>query len=155
MKYSDWFLDPRWQKKRLEVLERDNWTCQLCGYQFEQNAEHVQKPLDVHHLRYVRGRKPFEYENEDLVTLCRPCHSVQDRRGGLTSVGAIIPGVLADMVAPSVRTKRHSEQWQAILRKFGVREERYDARVCIVCWAAWRADGDLTRCGDCRREGAA
>jgi hypothetical protein len=31
MKYSDKLKDPRWQKKRLEVFERDGWCCQCCG----------------------------------------------------------------------------------------------------------------------------
>ena len=31
MKYSEKLRDPRWQKARLKVLERDNWTCVNCG----------------------------------------------------------------------------------------------------------------------------
>ena len=26
MSYSDKLKDPRWQRKRLEIFERDNWT---------------------------------------------------------------------------------------------------------------------------------
>jgi hypothetical protein len=58
--------DPRWQKKRLEVLERDNWTCQLCGDK--------QSTLTVHHRYYTKGAEPWDYPGECLVTLCENCH---------------------------------------------------------------------------------
>ena len=31
--------------------------------------------LTVHHKRYIVGKKAWEYEDEDLVTLCQRCHS--------------------------------------------------------------------------------
>lgn len=47
-KYSQLLKDPRWQKKRLEILDRDDWKCTHC------EAEH--KTLHVHHRhKYVRG----------------------------------------------------------------------------------------------------
>ena len=65
--YSDSLKDPRWQKKRLEILNRDDWTCQICGSK--------DKMLHVHHISYVKGRKPWEYENDLLITLCEKCHA--------------------------------------------------------------------------------
>ena len=32
------------------------------------------KGLNVHHTYYTRGSKPWEYENDALVTLCEDCH---------------------------------------------------------------------------------
>jgi 5-methylcytosine-specific restriction endonuclease McrA len=29
--YGDKLKDPRWQKRRLEIFKRDEWTCQQCG----------------------------------------------------------------------------------------------------------------------------
>ena len=29
--YMDKLRDPRWQRKRLQVLERDGWKCRSCG----------------------------------------------------------------------------------------------------------------------------
>jgi len=43
-KYFEKFKDPRWQKKRLEIMERDQWTCQDCGS--------TDRSLNVHHMRY-------------------------------------------------------------------------------------------------------
>ena len=67
--YSEKLKDPRWQKKRLEILNRDNWACRSC--------EETTETLAVHHLLYRRGAEPWEYENDDLVTLCQTCHETE------------------------------------------------------------------------------
>lgn len=74
--YWQLLQDPRWQKKRLEILERDKWTCQHCGS--------TDKPLHVHHWYYLSfqaDRKPWEYPGLALVTLCVDCHKAEDNRG--------------------------------------------------------------------------
>ena len=61
------YLDPRWQKKRLEILGRDDFTCQSCGC--------TDRTLHVHHLYYeVNAEGPWDYENFALLTLCDACH---------------------------------------------------------------------------------
>jgi len=64
--YSDLLNDPRWQRKRLKIMDRDNFSCTLC---FDPNNK-----LNVHHLYYLKGLKPWEYDDEALVTLCDTCH---------------------------------------------------------------------------------
>ena len=66
-KWSDQYKDPRWQKKRLEILEHDNFTCQLCGSKDRQ--------LHVHHASYLKGNKIWDYDADSLITLCTDCHS--------------------------------------------------------------------------------
>ena len=66
-KYSEKLRDPRWQKKRLEVLERDEWMCQCC-YDSEST-------LHVHHKYYEKGNEPWEYPADSLLTLCDDCHN--------------------------------------------------------------------------------
>ena len=66
--YSEKLKDPRWQSKRIEILERDGYKCKEC------------KSLDdlqVHHKRYIPGRDPWQYDGFDLVTLCNECHERQ------------------------------------------------------------------------------
>lgn len=69
MKYSEKLKDPRWQRKRLEIFERDGWTCRGC-YD-EKNT------LAVHHLKYLPGKDPWDYPDELLLTLCKDCHEAE------------------------------------------------------------------------------
>ena len=64
--YWEKLRDPRWQKKRLEILERDGWKCRECGS--------ADATLNVHHGRYLKDCEPWEYENDSLQTLCDMCH---------------------------------------------------------------------------------
>lgn len=67
MSYIEKLRDPRWQRKRLEILNEDKWTCQECRA--------TDKPLHVDHTYYERGKEPWEYENHTLITLCENCHA--------------------------------------------------------------------------------
>jgi hypothetical protein len=69
--YAEKLKDPRWQKKRLVILERDNWSCCHCL--------DTETTLHVHHLRY--SNDPWDAPDEDLKTLCEFCHKQEhDRR---------------------------------------------------------------------------
>lgn len=70
--YVELLQDPRWQKKRLEVLQRFRFSCSRCG------ADDL--PLHVHHRYYVKGRAPWAYPDFALISLCNKCHvAVQQR----------------------------------------------------------------------------
>lgn len=73
MSYADELRKPLWQRKRLEIMARDEWRCTGC------QAE--DKPLHVHHQRYIAGRKPWDYANDDLKTLCDECHTLLHKLG--------------------------------------------------------------------------
>ena len=64
--YSDKLRDPRWQKKRLEIMERDEFFCHGCC---DDSIE-----LNVHHLYYLKNRDPWDYPNDAFITLCEDCH---------------------------------------------------------------------------------
>lgn len=55
---------PLWQKKRLFIFERDNWTCCCCGEKT--------KSLHIHHWQY--GSAPWEVDDDMLITVCKDCH---------------------------------------------------------------------------------
>ena len=67
--YSELLRSPMWQKKRLEIMERDNFTCQHCGCN--------DMELQVHHKVYHEDLNPWEYDNDDLITLCGCCHGIE------------------------------------------------------------------------------
>ena len=64
--YKDKLKDPRWQKKRLEIFERDSFECQCCLSD--------EKTLVVHHKKYTAD--PCDEPNKNLITLCERCHDM-------------------------------------------------------------------------------
>jgi hypothetical protein len=74
MGYAELLSDPRWQRKRLEVMDRDGWKCKTC--------EDRDSTLTVHHKSYrmTEGKfaDPWDYNDSDLITLCEKCHSKEE-----------------------------------------------------------------------------
>ena len=70
MTYSEKLRSPKWQRKRLEVLERDDWKCVKC----QDDKENLQ----IHHKRYFKNREPWEYELKYLETYCETCHFIAE-----------------------------------------------------------------------------
>jgi hypothetical protein len=64
--YSEKLKDPQWQKRRLEIMGRDQFRCTLCYDD--------QSTLHVHHKHYKSGHEPWEYQDHELVTVCETCH---------------------------------------------------------------------------------
>lgn len=68
MSYKQKLKDPRWQKLRLKVFERDGFTC------FDCDSE--DKTLTVHHCYYEKG-DPWDTDIAYLMTLCEDCHKTR------------------------------------------------------------------------------
>lgn len=62
------YKDPRWQKKRLEIMERDGFKCTCCHSD--------EKTLNVHHRWYEKDKDPWDYPNTCYDTLCEDCHDL-------------------------------------------------------------------------------
>ena len=73
MSYAEKLKDPRWQKKRLCVMKRDEFKCRDCG--------DGRKTLQVHHCMYEKG-ETWDTSDRFLMTLCESCH---EKRGALES----------------------------------------------------------------------
>lgn len=82
MTYSEKLRDPRWQKKRLAVLERENWSCQCCGDKTS--------TLHVHHLVYSKG-EPWDAPMENLECLCSGCHEWREQWNEMCEERTTIP----------------------------------------------------------------
>ena len=63
------YKHPNWQKMRLLILQRDNYTCKACYS--------VDDTLHVHHIRYSmdQGAMIWDVPSYYLVTLCELCHA--------------------------------------------------------------------------------
>lgn len=70
--YSDLLNTIDWDIKRHKIFKRDGYKCKEC------NALHG---LDVHHNIYIDNKLPWDYDDKDLITLCKTCHSkIHDKR---------------------------------------------------------------------------
>ena len=60
-----------WQRKKNSVLERDDYTCQICG-----SSSGI---MQVHHITYKHCKgKAYNAPMGDLITLCEDCHAHDD-----------------------------------------------------------------------------
>ena len=66
MSYAKKLQNPLWQKKRLEILQRDEFMCLHCGCH--------DKELHVHHRWYQFGKDIWDYPDTCFETLCFECH---------------------------------------------------------------------------------
>lgn len=71
--YGELLFRPEWKLKREQILLRDNYTCQFCG-------STQKNELQVHHRQYHYisrlgiFKKPWDYPDECLITICKCCH---------------------------------------------------------------------------------
>lgn len=103
--WKDQYRNPLWQKRRLEVMQYRDFTCQVCG--------DTSETLNVHHKAYIKGRKVWEYENDQLECLCETCHkTAHDEKEkllgllllisseGIGSITALVAGYCSTMSGP-------------------------------------------------------
>ena len=61
-----------WLRKSEEIRKRDNFTCVKCG------AKETSKlKLDVHHTCNRVGKKLWEFDNSEMISLCINCHKYE------------------------------------------------------------------------------
>lgn len=84
--YREKLLDPRWQRRRLEKLGSVGFACEACAA--------TDRTLHVHHPRYIKGREPWEYANDELQVLCVDCHAEHHEREA--AVSEVLRSVFAD-----------------------------------------------------------
>ena len=107
MEFKDQYKHPKWQKRRLDALEKSEFTCTCCG------SDETQ--LHVHHRQYFKGRMIWEYADDELEVLCETCHQdahqVTDALktllstlpvDGMREVAALIAGYRANVAGPAV-----------------------------------------------------
>ena len=66
MNYKEQLLTSQWLRKKSKILQRDNYTCTMCG-----GTDCV---LQVHHTYYIVGKLAWQHPDKSLITLCTTCH---------------------------------------------------------------------------------
>ena len=69
---DDWsfYNSKRWRTSS-RIKRKTNPLCELCG---------TWKDLQVHHIIKRKKRPDLAYTQENLMTLCRRCHTTQERK---------------------------------------------------------------------------
>ena len=69
--FAESYKTSEWQRKKNRILERDNYTCQMCG--------DTKGVMQVHHITYKHcNGKTYNALDEELITLCGACHRGDD-----------------------------------------------------------------------------
>ena len=97
-----WYKRRRWIRAR-DMHLRDHPLCERCEAMGFVDARHLQ----VHHIKNRKDFAELAYDQDNLETLCRSCHSTETRKRlpeggpsdhcGLTAGGTLLPA------SPSVR----------------------------------------------------
>lgn len=95
-RYAEKLKDPRWQKKRLKIFERDGWACVRC--------KDSESSLQVHHKKYFG--EPWECPDEHLETLCESCHEFISGAGDVISAARYMGAM--NICALSIMTANES-----------------------------------------------
>ena len=93
MTYADQLKSPLWQRKRLEIFNRDNYECVIVG------CVSIDEQLHAHHGYYEKGKMAWESKSKFLHTLCDPCHkTTHDYMETIKELlGEMNPGFLPDV----------------------------------------------------------
>jgi len=81
---NEWWAKTNWASFRIQILERDNYTCTECGRTAKELAK-MNRRLEVHHNKPVRLGKRLtdtgaEFDPENCRTVCNVCHKRLTRR---------------------------------------------------------------------------
>ena len=124
---SDAYKDPRWQRVRLEVMERDGWACVAC---LDKTST-----LHVHHKDY--HGELWDTPLDMLQTLCESCHAALGKhpKGGIYWVrsGDVNPFVVVRH-CPSCRHDCFEVEGQAFIESLG---GRFDRLCCASTSCDW------------------
>lgn len=115
---SDFFAKykhPRWQQRRLEIFQRDGYTCQQCRA--------TEKTLHVHHKIYRKNADPWDYSDTDLITLCEDCHETAgEHTKALKEALALLHPDQFERVLGFVEAMTADDACQSALDRVGRRE---------------------------------
>lgn len=85
---SKFYKSRTWRKKRRQILERDNFECQMCKKEGK-----VSKGNTVHHIKHLKDFPELGLTDENLITLCYAHHNEVhlEKRGAGKAKAAEIP----------------------------------------------------------------
>lgn len=86
-RHFDWRKRRKWDGNWWKALQRDNFTCQLCGLKTYPSQWTGKKRLVVHHLDGTGEHREKNHKMDNLRTLCASCHKLFHSSLSLVLVG--------------------------------------------------------------------
>ena len=102
-----------YQKLRQKVLERDNYTCQICFKQFDKNTKLTE--LDAHHI--ISRRKNGLDSIHNLTSVCESCHGLIETKPKLLPIKYKLVKVKLDTYNRLVKRGQKNETYEDIIRR--------------------------------------
>lgn len=115
--------DPRWQKRRLEIFQRDNWTCTKCS--------ETMRTLHIHHLYYKWDCNPWEYPDDALVTVCELCHEKYEFLKWLVKHG--LPMLKPDFIESDIASINDLVERKVWLNQHEESVQKYMLDIRMLC----------------------
>lgn len=119
MNYIEKLKNPKWQKKRLEILNRDEFKCCYC--------DDTETELQIHHLKYTK--EPWDVKNEHLITLCKHCHQLITFKKDLNVIRIIKHDYKNDFLTFFVKHKIDNTIFIEIINSF---DKEYISESCFA-----------------------
>lgn len=136
--YAEKLKDPRWQKVRLKIMERDGFECKSCG--------NGNETLNVHHLCYFPNEDPWEYGDIFMLTLCDSCHKTFHENNGYSQYFVMRE---INMMKSTIAFSEDQKSYDigGILRFFGadhvtIKSEKF--KFCEVLRSFDKTTGEIT-----------
>ena len=109
--YFEKLKDPRWQKKRLDIMKRADFACECCG-----NKE---RTLHIHHGYYTKGYEPWDYDDDTLYCICEYCHeAIEDTKHDIhLEISRIHPKYLSKLMPHILNFKDEIQSGKIIPEK--------------------------------------
>ena len=74
MTYAQQLRHPKWEQRRLQVIEKAGSRCECCGNFGINDGETSEVRFEIHHGYYTPGLMAWEYPDDVLYCLCPECH---------------------------------------------------------------------------------
>lgn len=149
--YDKYLESALWKKIRLQVLQKQNYKCSVCGERANQ----------VHHCSYNENNLSGKNLNS-LVAVCRDCHYLAEfdydgRKKSLSDANDLIrPEIIKE-----IKSKKPNVFWGGSPSKYygkktynesnPIKTKKKMKRQCLYCTNKGRKDTRI--CGKCMKEG--
>lgn len=87
---KQFYNSKKWKKKRLDILKRDRYECQDCakrlqeaaakGIQLRADERKIRRAEEVHHIKELKEYPELGLDDDNLTSLCIPCHNIRHGR---------------------------------------------------------------------------